>query len=105
MSSGADRDSRFRQMRETAREIFLFALAEASIGKAFARQVHSERGVLRVCEDLYHLSAYARVFVVSLGKGGHNGGEALADEVGVFSLEGIGASGVQPAAQIRGFRY
>ena len=68
MSPAVDRDSQFRQMRETAREIFLFALAEASIGKAFARQVHSERGVLRVCEDLYHVSAYARVFVVSLGR-------------------------------------
>src|ERR1700723_2450258 len=105
MSSGADHDSRFRQMRETAREIFLVALTEASIGKAFARQVHSERGVLRVCEDLYHLSAYARVFVVSLGKAGHTMLEALADQVGAFSLEGIVASSVQPAAQVRGFRY
>jgi glycerate 2-kinase len=105
MSLGADHDSRFRQMRETAREIFLVALAEASIGKAFARQVHSERGVLRVCEDLYHLSAYARMFVVSLGKAGHTMLEALADQVGAFSLEGIVASSVQPAAQVRGFRY
>ncbi len=92
-------------MRETAREIFLFALAEASIGKAFARQVHSERGVLRVCEDLYHLSAYARMFVASLGKAGHTMVEALADQVGAFSLEGIVATSVEPAAQIRGFRY
>src|ERR1700734_1064953 len=105
MSSGADHDSRFRQRRETAREIFLVALAEASIGKAFARQVHAERGVLRVCEDLYHLSAYARMFVVSLGKAGHTMLEALADQVGAFSLEGIVASSVQPAAQVRGFRY
>src|SRR6202167_16685 len=105
MSSGADHDSRFRQRRETAREIFLGALAEASIGKAFARQVHAERGVLRVCEDLYHLSAYARMFVVSLGKAGHTMLEALADQVGALALEGIVASSVQPAAQIRGFRY
>jgi glycerate 2-kinase len=92
-------------MREVAREIFLGALAEASISKAFARQVHSERGVLRVCEDLYHLSAYARVFVVSLGKAGHTMVEALAEQVGAFSLEGIVATSVEPAAQIRGFRY
>jgi glycerate 2-kinase len=105
MSSGADRDSRFLQMRETARQIFLGALAEASIGKAFARQLHSERGVLRVCEDLYHLSAYARVFVVSLGKAGHTMVEALAEQVGAFSLEGIVATSVEPAAQVRGFRY
>jgi hydroxypyruvate reductase len=105
MSSGADRDSRFLQMRETARQIFLGALAEASICKAFGRQVHSERGVLRVCEDLYHLSAYARVFVVSLGKAGHTMVEALAEQVGAFSLEGIVATSVEPAAQVRGFRY
>ncbi|MGB6473173.1 MAG: DUF4147 domain-containing protein [Candidatus Sulfotelmatobacter sp.] len=105
MSSGADRDSQFEQMRETAREIFRFALAEASISKAFARQVHAERGVLRVCEDLYQLSAYARVFVVSLGKAGHAMVEALAEQVGAFSLEGIAATSVQPAAQVHGFRY
>jgi glycerate 2-kinase len=105
MSLAADRESQFRQMRETARQIFLGALAEASIGMAFARQVHSERGVLRVCEDLYHLAAYARVFVVSLGKAGHTMVEALAAQAGAFSLEGIVASSVEPAAQIRGFRY
>src|SRR5271156_865887 len=105
MSSGTDRDSAFREMREAARGIFLFALAEASIGTAFARQVHSERGVLRVCEDLYNLSSYARVFVVSLGKAGHTMVEALADQVGAFSLEGIVASSVEPAGQVRGFRY
>ncbi len=98
-------ESQFRQMRETARDIFRCALAEASISKAFARQVHSERGVLRVCEDLYHLAAYARVFVVSLGKAGHTMVEALAEQVGAFSLEGIVASSVEPAAQVHGFRY
>ena len=98
-------ESQFRQMRETTREIFRRALAEASISKAFARQVHAERGVLRVCEDLYHLSAYSRVFVVSLGKAGHTMVEALAEQVGAFSLEGIVASSVEPAAQVHGFRY
>lgn len=92
-------------MRESARGIFLYALAEASISRAFARHVHSERGVLRVCEDLYHLSAYSRVFVVSLGKAGHTMVEALAGQVGALSLEGIVASSVQPATQVHGFRY
>ncbi len=105
MSSDAERDLQFREMREIAREIFLGALAAASISKAFARQVHSERGVLRVCEDLYHLGAYARVFVVSLGKAGHTMVEALAGQVGAFSLEGIVATSVEPAGQVRGFRY
>ncbi len=91
-------------MRQHARDIFLHALAEASIAKGFARQVHCERGVLRVCEDLYDLHSYSRVLVMSLGKAGHTMVEALAAQVGA-SLEGIVASSVQPAAQVHGFRY
>jgi hydroxypyruvate reductase len=97
-------EAQFREMRSTAREIFAHALAEASIAKAFARHVHCERGVLRLGEDLYHLDAYSRVLVVSIGKAGHTMVEALAQQVGM-SLEGIVASSVQPASQLRGFRY
>ena len=103
--SDADREPQFRQMRDTARDIFRHALAEASIAKAFARHVHCERGVLRVCEDLYHLDSYSRVLVISLGKAGHTMVEALTQQVGESSLEGIVASSVEPAAQVRGFRY
>ena len=107
--SDADRESQFRQMRDTAREIFRHALAEASIAEAFARHVHCERGVLRVCEDLYHLPAYSRVLVVSIGKAGHTMVEALTEQVGESfletSLEGIVASSVELSAQVRGFRY
>jgi hydroxypyruvate reductase len=101
----AERESQFRQMRDAAREIFRHALAEASISKGFARHVHCERGVLRVCEDLYDLQAYARVLVVSIGKAAHAMVEALAQHVGESSLEGIVACSVEPAAQVRGFRY
>jgi glycerate 2-kinase len=100
----ADPESQFRQMRNTAREIFANALAEASISKAFARNVHCERGVLRLGEDLYHLDAYSRVLVVSIGKAGHTMVEALTQQVGT-SLEGIVATSVEPASQVRGFRY
>ena len=93
-----------REIRTTACEIFATALAEASIAKAFARHVHCERGLLRIREDLYDLHSYSRVFVVSLGKAGHTMVEALAAQVG-YSLEGIVASSVAPAAQVRGFRY
>jgi len=103
--SDADRDSLFRQMRDTAREIFRYALEEASISKAFAQHVHCERGVLRVCEDLYDLQAYSRVLVISIGKAGHTMVEALAQHVGESALEGIVASSVEPSAQVRGFRY
>jgi glycerate 2-kinase len=103
MSDNA-RETKFRSMREAARKIFQHALAEASIAKGFARHVHYERGVLRVCEDLYHLHSYSHVFVVSLGKAGHTMVEALSNQVGA-SLEGIVASSVQPATQLHGFRY
>jgi len=98
------RESQSRQMREAARSIFSQALDQASIAKGFARHVHCERGVLRVCEDLYDLQSYSRVLVISLGKAGHTMVEALAGQVG-SSLEGIVASSVQPASQVRGFRY
>lgn len=101
----ASRESLFCQMRDTAREIFIHALAEASIARGFARHVHCERGVLRVCEDLYDLQAYSRVLVISIGKAGHTMVEALAHQVGESSLEGIVASSVGTSAQVRGFRY
>ncbi len=105
MIADANRESQFRHMRETARKIFSSALAEASIAKAFERNVHCERGVLRICEDLYELQAYSRVLAVSIGKAGHTMAEALARQVGELSLEGIIASSVESAAQVRGFRY
>ena len=104
MIPGAQDDQRRRAMRAAALEIFRTALAEASITRAFARHVHCERGVLRVREDLYDLQSYSHVLVVSLGKAGHTMVEALAARLG-SSLEGIVASSVVPAAQVRGFRY
>jgi glycerate 2-kinase len=92
-------------MRQTARDIFLYALREASIAKAFARHVQAERGILRICEDLFDLHSYSRVVVISIGKAGHTMAEALAQQVGHFALEGIVASSVEPSTQVRGFRY
>jgi glycerate 2-kinase len=103
--SNADRESQSYKMRATAREIFRYALAEASIAKAFQRHVHCERGVLRVCEDLYHLDSYSRVVVISIGKAGHTMVEALAQQVGESAMEGIVACPVEPLVQVRGFRY
>jgi len=91
-------------MRVAARHLFEHALAESSIDRAFEKHVTCERGVLRVCEDLYDLHTYHRIFVVSLGKAAHtmvNGLEMQAGE----RFEGIVASSVAPASQIRGFRY
>ena len=93
-----------RSFRDAARAIFDHALREASISKAFARHVSCERGILRVCEDLYDLNSYARIFVVSIGKAGHTLVEALEAQVG-SRLEGIVASSANPGAQVHGFRY
>jgi len=82
MGNHRERELRFRQMRSTARDLFLRALGEASISKAFQRHVHCERGVLRVCEDLYDLHSQSRVWVVSIGKAGHSMVEALVEQVG-----------------------
>jgi len=97
-------ESKFLEMREVARSMFMQTLQHSSIAKAFARHVHFERGVLRVREDLYDLHSYSRVLVISLGKAGHTMVEALSEQVG-SSLEGIVASSVQPASQVHGFRY
>ncbi len=100
----SEHDERFRKMRHTARELFSAALKNASIEAAFARNIHCDRRVLRIGEDLHDLDSYNRVFVVSIGKAAHTMVSALEAQVGQ-SLEGIVASSVDPAGQIRGFRY
>jgi hydroxypyruvate reductase len=99
-----EREQQFRRMRNTARDIFSAALKQASIANAFARHVHCERGMLRVCEDLYDLNSYNRVFVASIGKAAHTMAAALEAQTG-SRLEGVVASSVDTGAQIRGFRY
>lgn len=100
----ADGEELASEMRATARRLFDDALAECSISRAFQRQISCERGVLRVCEDLYHLDSYSRIFVVSIGKAAHTMVEALRAQVGDH-FEGIVASSAAPSSQIRGFRY
>jgi len=91
-------------MKEIARHIFDHALRESSVGAAFARHVSCEHGVLRICEDLYDLNAYSRVFVIALGKAAHTMLKALHEQTGE-RFEGIVASPVAPEFQVRGFRY
>src|SRR5258708_19627447 len=100
----SERDQQFRRMHEVAREIFTSALKNASIENAFARNVHCERRVLRIGDDLYDLDSYNRFFVVSIGKAAHTMAAALEVQLG-GSLEGIVASSVQPVNQIPQFRY
>src|SRR5579862_8642125 len=105
MSSAAGHRERIAiEMRVQARNIFAHALAESGIDRAFERHVSCERGVLRVCEDLYDLHAYNRVLVISIGKAAHTMVSALEIQAG-NNFEGIVASSVQPASQAHGFRY
>jgi len=103
-SAAANRERRAIEMRVTARHLFERALGESSIDRAFERHVSCERGVLRVCEDLYDLHSYNRVLVVSIGKAAHTMVSALEIQAG-DNFEGIIASSVQPSSQAHGFRY
>ena len=91
-------------MKYLARHIFEHALREASISAAFDRHVSCDRGVLRVCEDLYDLHSYSRIFVVAIGKAAHSMLAALHEQTGE-RFEGIVASTVTPELHVRGFRY
>jgi hydroxypyruvate reductase len=105
MSSAAGNRERIAvEMRVLARHIFERALTESSIDRAFERHISSERGVLRICEDLYDLHSYNRVLVLSIGKAAHTMVSALEIQAG-NNFEGIVASSVQPGSQARGFRY
>ena len=91
-------------MRSAAREIFLRALSEASIEKAFERHVHYQRGVLRVCDDLYDLSSFNRVACISFGKAAHRMAEILARQAGT-TVEGIIVDPNPHRYQLPGYRY
>jgi glycerate 2-kinase len=91
-------------MRAAAREIFLHALAEASIEKAFDRHVQCHRGVLRICDDLHDLSAHNRTVTISFGKAAHRMAELLARQVG-STVEGIIVDPNPPTCQLPGYRY
>jgi glycerate 2-kinase len=91
-------------MRSLAREIFLHALAEASISKAFDGNVQYDRGVLRVCEDLYDLKAYSRVLAIAFGKAAHRMAEIMARQVGP-TVQGIIVDPTQHPYQLPGYRY
>ncbi|HUO59732.1 MAG TPA: DUF4147 domain-containing protein, partial [Candidatus Acidoferrales bacterium] len=94
------------QMRRVAREIFLGSLTDSSIERGFEKHISYEHGILRVCDDLYDLGTFARVFVVSIGKAAHTCVQALMDRLGA----GTGATGIvcgptEPPSQVFGFRY
>jgi hydroxypyruvate reductase len=103
-SSAADRNKLALDMRVIARHLFEHALAEASIDRAFQKQVDCDKGVLRIGEDLYDLDSYNRVLVISIGKAAHAMVNSLEMQAG-SRFQGIVASSVDPVSQVRGFRY
>lgn len=103
-ASTGNRDTAAGAMRVIAGNLFRHALVEGSIDRAFQKHVSCERGVLRICEDLYDLNSYSRVFVISIGKAAHSMVEALQSQAG-DRFEGIIAGPASPAPQFRGFRY
>jgi glycerate 2-kinase len=90
--------------RAVAREIFSRTLSEASVERAFARNVHYERGVLRIGDDLHDMQSYSRILAVSFGKAGHRMAECLAQQVGT-TVGGIVADPSPQPAQLPGYRY
>ena len=94
----------FASVRAQAREIFLHALAECSIDRAFQRNVDCQGTVLRVCEDLYGLTNYASVLVVAFGKAAHPMASALLQAAGV-GLGGFIVDIADPPHQLEQFRY
>jgi hydroxypyruvate reductase len=95
-----------RELRNTAHEIFAHALSDSSIDRAFERHVFYDRGILRIVEDLYDLSSYARVCVVAIGKAAHTMVESLMGRIGPGAgISGIVCAPVLPQTQVFGFRY
>src|SRR2546423_15010943 len=91
-------------MRDVAKDIFRYALGESSIEKAYACHLSYDRGVLRVCEDLYDINSYSRVLIVSLGKAGHRMADVLSLHLGT-TAGGIIADPNRPPHQLSGYRY
>ena len=75
-------------MRASARQIWNYAMHQASVAQAFARHVEYSRGVLRVADDLFHLAGYRRVLAISMGKAAHSMAAALVAQTGTL-IEGI----------------
>ena len=63
-----------------------------------------QRGVLRVCDDLYDFKSYSRVVAISFGKAAHRMAEILARQVGA-TVEGIIVDPNPHPYQLAGYRY
>jgi glycerate 2-kinase len=101
--SDTSHELRAREMREQARSVFLHALGEIGIDKAFKRNVEYSRGVLRIGHDLLPISSYGRVTVIAIGKAAHPMAQALNAEMGPQA--GIIVTPNAPEVMLPGFSY
>src|SRR4051812_4502410 len=101
--SESSQDLRAREMREQVRSIFLHALGEIGIDKAFKRNVEYSRGVLRIGHDLMPIASYGRVTVIAIGKAAQAMAQALNAEMGPQA--GIIAAPNPPEVMLPGFTY
>lgn len=92
-----------REMRQQVRGIFLHALGEIGIDKAFKRNVEYSRGVLRIGQDLLPIGTYGRVTVIAIGKAAQTMAQALNSEMGPQA--GIVATPTTPDVMLPGFSY
>ena len=103
-ASSGNRSVLAGETRVIVRNLFHHALVQGGIDRAFQRNVSCERGILRVCDDLYDLNSYGRVLVVSIGKAAHSMVGALQSQAG-DRFEGIIVGPESSAPLLRGFRY
>src|SRR3954471_13254637 len=101
--SDTARDLRAHEMREQVRGIFLHALGEIGIEKAFKRNVEYSRSVLRIGHDLMPIASYGRVTVIAIGKAAQPMAQALNAEMGPQA--GIIAAPNSPEVMLPGFSY
>src|SRR5258707_5245078 len=96
-------EARAREVRQQVRGIFLHALSEIGIDKAFKRNVECSRGVLRIGQDLLPIASYGRVSVIAIGKAAQTMAQALNAEMGPQA--GIIATPTAPDVMLPGFSY
>jgi hydroxypyruvate reductase len=94
------------QMRALTRQIFLEALAECSVAKAFAKNLECHREVLRICDDLYDLRSFNRVLAITFGKAARPMAEGLIAAIGAAAQGIVVEPELGPVAPLlSGFRH
>ncbi len=92
-------------LKEVAKEIFLEALEEVDVARAFARKVIREGTILRIGEASVDLAAFQQVWVVSFGKAAWPMFYALAELLGeeFRPTRGVVAANTPPERIFDGF--